>query len=500
MKPPEGAYRFGPLERRGFLAGLRLSQVAALALGTAVCVLAVASSRSPSAAAAAIAAAVLVVAATFVRVGAGTADQWLPLAVRQMWRRIRGRDRHLSVAPLLGHTHRGGPPVSPPDSLDGVSLVSVEDPAALPVGVPAGIGVLRDERAGTCTGVLRVRGRGFTLLDPGDQAREVEAWSGILAALGREQSLARRLQWIERTLPETGETAARHLGESVRLPFSDQGVEAYLSLLEESRASSRVHETLVALQLDRARAARAGEQRDDPELGAYVTLTRELESLAARLQESGLQVEGALPPRALALALRLAFEPNAAGGLALLATSRGLPGIHPDGAWPLATACAWSHFRAGAALHAAYWVREWPRTPVGPDFLAPLLLQTSCARTVAMVMEPIPPHRARREAEAARVADASDEQMRRRAGFVTSARRSREQEQVLAREGEIADGHSDLRFSAYVLASAASGEELHRACAEVEQQAAQARLELARLDGAHDLAFTYCLPLGRGLA
>ncbi|MBO0685274.1 MAG: hypothetical protein J2P45_19140, partial [Candidatus Dormibacteraeota bacterium] len=277
-------------------------------------------------------------------------------------------------------------------------------------------------------------------------------------------------------------------------------VQAYLGLLEESRVGSRVHETLIALQLDRARAARAGGQRGDSELSVYVALTRELESLAARLQEAGMQVEGALPPRALALALRLAFEPNAAGSLALLAASRGLAGVHPDDAWPLSTACRWSHFRAGSAVHAVYWVREWPRTPVGPDFLAPLLLQTACSRTVAMVMEPVPPRRARRDAEAARVADASDEEMRQRAGFVTSARRRREQEQVLAREGEIADGHSDVRFSAYVLASSASKDELHRACSEVEQQAAQARLELARLDGAHDLAFTYCLPLGRGLS
>jgi hypothetical protein len=127
------------------------------------------------------------------------------------------------------------------------------------------------------------------------------------------------------------------------------------------------------------------------------------------------------------------------------------------------------------------------------------MLQTRSVRTVSMVMEPIPPLRARRAVEAARVADASDEQVRRRAGFVTSARRQREQEQVLARERELADGHSDVRFSAYVLVTAASMDELEAACAEVEQEAGQARLELCRLDGDQDVAFTYCLPLGRGL-
>ena len=120
-------------------------------------------------------------------------------------------------------------------------------------------------------------------------------------------------------------------------------------------------------------------------------------------------------------------------------------------------------------------------------------------RTISMVMEPIPPLRARRAVEAARVADASDEHVRRRAGFVTSVRRQREQEQVLARERELADGHSDVRFSAYVLVTAGSPEQLEEAGAEIEQQAGQARLELCRLDGDQDVAFTYCLPLGRGL-
>jgi hypothetical protein len=167
--------------------------------------------------------------------------------------------------------------------------------------------------------------------------------------------------------------------------------------------------------------------------------------------------------------------------------------------WPLATSTGWSRYRVESAWHTVYWVREWPRTPVGPDFMAPLLLRTRSMRTVSMVMEPITPLRARREVEAARVADASDEQVRQRAGFVTSIRRQREQEQVLARERELADGHSDVRFSAYVLVSAESEDELEAACVEVEQQAGQARLELCRLDGDQDVAFTYCLPLGRGL-
>jgi hypothetical protein len=384
-----------------------------------------------------------------------------------------------------------------PHTLRGVSLLSVVADAGLPPHVPSGIGMLKDARAGTYTGVLQVRGRAFALLDADHQARAVEAWAAILASFSRDRSPVRRVQWIERTLPETGEDVARYLGESARLSLADEAVRTYLGLIEENRPAAQRHDVFVALQISGARAG--PRQARDPDVGGYVVLARQLETLAGQLQAADLHVDGALPPRALARAIRLTFDPGAQAGLALRAANQGSAGVAPANAWPLATSTGWSSYRVDSAWHRVYWVREWPRTPVGPDFMAPLMLQTRSVRTVSMVMEPIPPLRARRAVEAARVADASDEQVRRRAGFVTSARRQREQEQVLARERELADGHSDVRFSAYVLVTAASMDELEAACAEVEQEAGQARLELCRLDGDQDVAFTYCLPLGRGL-
>ena len=499
MSSEPGAYRFGPLEQRGFLAGLRLGQVLVLAGGAAAVLGLVARVRSLEAVVPAAFVCGLTLAAAFTRPGSRSPDRWLLLATRHLWRRLGRRSQLVSAAPLLGHTLRGGPPVAVPDTLRGVSLLSVGGSAGLPPEVPPGIGMLKDSRAGTYTGVLRVMGTAFALLNPGDQARMVEAWADVLGGFGRDRSPVRRVQWLERTLPETGEEAARYLGESMRLPFSDEAVRAYLGLIEENRLAARQHDAFVAVQIDRAGGRLSSGRAGDPDVGAYVALARELEALAGQLQAADLQVEGALPPRALAQVIRLTFDPAAATGLALRAASGGEPGVHPASAWPLVTATAWSRYRVESAWHAVYWVREWPRAAVGADFMAPLLLQTHAVRTVSMVMEPIPPLRARREVEAARVADASDEQVRQRAGFVSSVRRRREQEQVVARERELADGHGDLRFSAYILVTGSSTEELDAACAEVEQQAGLARLELCRLDGDHDVAFTYCLPLGRGL-
>jgi hypothetical protein len=94
----------------------------------------------------------------------------------------------------------------------------------------------------------------------------------------------------------------------------------------------------------------------------------------------------------------------------------------------------------------------------------------------------------------------ADEELRRRGGFITSARRRREQQVVLGREAELADGHALLRYSGYATASARSAEELVRACAELEAAGARAHLDLRRLYGQQPEAFTWTLPLARGLA
>ncbi len=115
-------------------------------------------------------------------------------------------------------------------------------------------------------------------------------------------------------------------------------------------------------------------------------------------------------------------------------------------------------------------------------------------------MEPVPPSRAARQIAQARTADLADSELRRRGGFLTTARHHREREGVEERDAELAEGHAQLRFSGYVTVSADSRDELAQACGALEQAAGQARLELRLLYGEQDLAFACTLPVGRGLS
>jgi hypothetical protein len=158
----------------------------------------------------------------------------------------------------------------------------------------------------------------------------------------------------------------------------------------------------------------------------------------------------------------------------------------------------WASYRTDASCHVTYWVSEWPRVDVGPDFLGPLLL-AGCCRRMSVVAGPVDPRRAVREAGSARTADLVDEQLRRRAGFISSARREREAVGVVRREEELAEGHAEYRFSGYVTVSAPDGAGVETACAEVERAAQRCHLELRRLYGRQEEAFAWTLPLGRGL-
>jgi hypothetical protein len=121
------------------------------------------------------------------------------------------------------------------------------------------------------------------------------------------------------------------------------------------------------------------------------------------------------------------------------------------------------------------------------------------ARVVAVTIEPISPLKAIREVEASRTSDLADHELRGRMGFIETARRRRIAEATARREEELADGHAAVRFSGFVTVSARSLEELDHNCAEIEHAAQMARLELLRLYGQQEEAFSYTLPLCRGL-
>jgi hypothetical protein len=446
-------YRFGPRERGGALAGWRAGQILTVALGLVIGVLILRAETNV----AGVGVAVLILAACGAMatwpVSGRTGDQWLPVVVRWGTRRLgRGGLRRM-------------------DSLCGLRVLSVGS---------HDMGVVHDRRGRTLTAGLSVRGRGFALLGPDEQDRRVAGWSSVLATLAREGSLIRRVQWMAASFPDQGHGVRDYMAAHTLADPASASVASYEALLEEIDADACTHDVVLTVQVRLTKSVEI----------AGAVLQRELASLARLLPDVEIEVNGVLSADDFVARLLRTYEPRPApsGGTTAWTDP-----------WPMAMEEEWQRVRVDGLLHTTFWVAEWPRTDVRSDFLAPLLLG-SARVTLSVVMEPLGPEKAVRKVEASRTADLADTELRRRGGFMSTARHSRESEVLVQRESELADGHASFRYSGFITVTAASDTEMEAACDVVQHATSQARLVIRRLYGDQAGAYTCTLPLARGLA
>jgi hypothetical protein len=449
-------YRFGPRERGGTLAGWRAGQILTVALGLLIGVVVLRS--QPNATGVGVAFLILVVCAAMATwpLSGRTSEHWIPVVVRWGTRRVGRRGRRRT------------------DSLCGLRLLSVGQ---------RDMGVVHDVRGHTLTAVLSLRGQSFALLGPDDQDRRVAGWSAVLAALAREGSPIRRVQWLAASFPNEGHGVHAYLSAQRVADPASACVASYESLLRDIDSDASTHDVTLALQVRMGKSVEAGCQ----------TLQREITQMIRQLGDADVGVDDVLRVDDIAALLLRTYEPSGRPGGASSA-----PMHAPADPWPMAMAEEWATMRVDAMVHTTFWVAEWPRTEVHSDFLAPLLLSPARA-TLSMVMEPLGPEKALRKVEASRTADMADAELRRRSGFVSTARHERESEVLARREAELADGHASFRYAGYVTVSASSEAELSFACEAVQHAAGQCRLVLRRLYGDQASGYTCTLPLARGL-
>jgi len=510
-------YRFPPLERRGVIAGWRAGQIGSVAAGLVLAVLTIRSRPSLSGVVVAIVFVGTGLALAFWPIAGRTGEQWLPVVVRWAWAGVTGHRFQSASGPASGSQmvigegghgiHLGQmehrPRMLASSVMDGLRIEAANGPDGR-----EGMGVVVDDRARTLTAVLAVRGHSFALLGPAEQDARVAAWARVLSSLARDGSSVHRLQWVETCLPDDGRAVRSYFDDHAVLDGDDRAARSYRTLLDESTPVTRRHRVLVAITLHRGRAARAVRAGGGGMSGAAAVLEREVAAVHRALAAADLEVEGILGRAGLVEVLAAAFDaapshespdsPAALGGADVGRTGSRYQGALSD-PWPVGVEARWDAVRTDGTWHAVYWVSEWPRVDTSPDFLGPVLF-APLRRTLSMVMEPIDPARAARQVAQARTAGMADGELRRRNGFLSSARHQRERQSVDDRDEELADGHAQFRFSGYLGVTADSEAELVAACAALEQSAGQARLEVKRLYGQQDSALLCLLPLGRGLS
>jgi Putative type VII ESX secretion system translocon, EccE len=509
----ETTYRFAPHPSAGFVLGLRVPQLAGLIAAGA---LALAALRAGGLGALVLAIAVAAAAAglVMVPVRGQTVDQWAPVVIRFL--AGRGRSRFRARAGLLGHVvsvPTGGldpQPVAPPEDrpaeLSDIELLECE----LSAYDGALLGVARDRRAGTYTGAVRVQCRAFEVLSPEERQQRLEEYGGVLAALARDDSPLRRISWVERALPGDPDALGGYLLDAKRADASleDPPYElvSYLRLIGRAGHVAEEHELLFALQIDahRPSARRAVARLGGGEVGAMAVLAGEVGRLIELLDGAGITPTGVLTRRGLAAAIRDGYDPWGRRQRLRDQDPNGENGIGSHIARPAARDEHWSHLRADGALHCTLWVAEWPRIDVRAVFLQPLLMRADTTRTVAVCMELVGPARAIGKAERAMTEAATEDSLRGRIGQRTSQRHRQREHAAARQEAEIAQGHANVRYSAYVTVSVPdtgpdARDELEAAVCRVDLQAKAAPLRLERMWGQQAVGFTFALPLCRGL-
>jgi hypothetical protein len=512
----ETTYRFAPHPSGGFILGLRVAQVVILVGGGA---LALSVLRAGAITGLVLALLILAAAAALalIRLRGQTLEQWTPIVARYALARLDGSARFRAQRGQLGHlvvlpTGRLDPQPPWPAEARPAELAEIELlEVALARYEDALLGVVKDRRAKTYAATVRVSGRAFALLAPEEREARLEEYGAVLAALARDDSPVRRVSWIERTLPADADALGSYLLEAKRIDAAledppDELV-SYLQLIGRAGDVAEEHELLFSVQIDARRPAarRAIARCGGGDLGALAVLAAETGQLIELLDEADITVTGLLTRAGLSAAIRGGYDPwGQRARQRQLEAGAGDPGIAAHTATPGARDEHWGYLQADGALHCTLWAAEWPRIDVRALFLQPLLMDTRCVRSVAMVMELVGPGRATRHAERQATEAATEQSLRARVGQRTSQRQAQRDHAAEQRERELAEGHAAVRYAAYVTVSvrdngAAAVEELESAVARVELEAKRAPLRLERMWGQQPDAFTYTLPLGRGL-
>ena len=498
MSDSARTFRFSPLDRTGWLLGLSGSQCVAVGAGIFAAGLLLDAGLPIGVA---LLPPMLTTAFAFASWDRRSLHEWAPTILRYLRLRAIGQLRWSAQLPLLTGTptDSGRQPPLPP-FLTGLSILDVGALAWSPSTIHDGAAVVSDRRQRTLSASVRVRGREFSLIERSEQERIVQLWGDALAGFCTERGPVSRIRVTEWAAPGGAAERAR-LTSASPVASDHDAARSYDELLAEAGPSAIRHEILVTLTVDQRRIRRRDTSRPDSAAGID-TLFEELRLLTSRLEGAGLTVSPPLSARETATALRLRLDPQSADPIAVrgasLAELAGLLNVHS--ATPLATESTWGRLRADGAFHRTYWVAEWPRLDVPPNWLEPLLLYGGGVRTFALHYEPVPPSRSQRRIDRDSTRLAADEEQRARTGFRVGARHRRAQTAVAEREAELVAGYAELEFAGFLTVSAADEQTLERSCAEYEQAAAQAGLELRALHGRHDLGVVCALPVGRGLA
>ncbi|MEU3748205.1 MULTISPECIES: SCO6880 family protein [Streptomyces] len=447
------------------------------------------------------------IAAVYLPYKGRTFYKWFEIN-RSYKRMLKRGTAYRSVAAESG-THLDGREVEigPPPGIGRVGWL------AAPFG-PDEIAVLLHADRRTVTAAIEIEGPGVGLRDSEDQEALVDRFGTLLKHVANGDGFVTRLQMLARTLPADPDAHAKDVtqrGDTTAPAWLKESYEQLQSMVSTSSEQHRaylvacMHYTreLAAEANVMARAARhaSGARKLDRDAGLAVVMARELTDICARLAEADIRVRQPLGQSRLASLVHSMYDPDHPIDHIQAMTKRNAWPAELDAMEPtyLQAKTRESSTRA-PWCHATAWVKEWPMTPVGVNFLAPLLVHTpDVIRTVAVTMDLEPTEVAIERMLTEKTNDEADASRAAKMNRTVDPRDIAAHGRLDQRGEDLASGAAGVNLVGYITVSSRSPEALARDKRTIRASAGKSYLKLEWCDREHHRAFVNTLPFATGI-
>ncbi|RAJ39804.1 hypothetical protein K353_03835 [Kitasatospora sp. SolWspMP-SS2h] len=396
------------------------------------------------------------------------------------------------------------------------------------VGPPPGVGRLRwltapfgpDEVAvlmhlerRTVTAAIEIEGPGVGLRDSEDQEALVDRFGTLLKHVANGDGFVTRLQILARTLPADPDAHAKDVarrGDHNAPRWLQESYDQLQSMVSTSSEQHRAY-LVACMHYSRDLAAEAhamgrtaygrGEKRARDDDGLATVMARELTDICARLAEADIRVRQPLGQARLASLIHSMYDPDH--------PIDHIQAMSRRNAWPAeldATHPQYLQAKTREAAtrepwcHATAWIKEWPLTPVGVNFLAPLLVHTpDVIRTVAVTMDLEPTDVAIERMLTEKTNDEAEASRAAKMNRTVDPRDLAHTGRVDQRGDDLASGAAGVNLVGYLTVSARSPEALARDKRTIRASAGKSYLKLEWCDREHHRAFANTLPFATGI-
>ena len=489
-------YQFPSRPTPGVLFGLSVARLVAIGAGGVVVILTL---SRPSAAGllVAVVTLTLLTAAVGIKVRGRAVIDWLPVWVAFGWQQATRNNEFYANPDVVLDLPDGV--LDLPGELFGIEIHHYAGTSRASVAnpTPTAYGIVKDAFRNRLVAVAEIAGDDFLFCDPADQQARIAAWGGFLDHVAQALPELTRLQIVHTVGPTAVADVTAHLRDHGGRGTATTGA-SYQQVLDAAREQAQQHRMMLAIALDTHVARRAIRQAGGGRDGAAAVLMDRAAVIEETLRAAGLDVRGWLPTSALGRVLRLAFDPAAAAAEDGAGDTAPEQELDAATVGPTGMADGWSAVRHDSGWSTTFQVARPPSRPVTGEFLQHLLLGVSARRRMSLLYVPTPAATAERRAQTQQVSTESEQTLRARWGFATSARQRRAWQDAAQREEDLVEGRAVYRIVWLITVTAPTADELEAAAGQVEAAARRCSLELRRLAGTQRQAFAFTLPLCRG--